>query len=187
MIYPKKLSSKKSEKIINILLAVSIIIAGLLILLNGILNPNIPWSAIANAGIIYIWITVMYSIKKNTNIAAHVLVQMIAISILVVYIDKRLGFQGWSTYIGVPIILIVANITMLIVSILSYKKYTKYAIYQLIIFFISMIQIILSSKGIIELKTLNIVSIVISLINFTVSIILSGKAFYKVLVCNFHI
>lgn len=187
MIYPKKLSGKNREKLVNTLLAISVIIGIILVIINGILNPMIPWSAIANAGIVYIWVTVIYSIKRNTNIAAHVLVQMIAISLLIMYIDNSLGFKGWSIYIGIPIVFIIANITMLVLSILYYKKYTKYAIYQLIIVFISLFQLILFFKEIMNLEILNIISIVIAIINFIVSIILSGKAFYKVLVCSFHL
>lgn len=187
MIYPKKLSSKNRDRIVNLLLLVTILISIILVIINGILNPQIPWSAITNASIIYVWVTVIYSIKKNTNIAAHVLVQMVAISLLLMYIDKSLIFKGWSVYVGMPIVFIVANITMLILSILYYKKYTKYAIYQLMIVFISLIQVILFFKGIMNLEILNIISILIALINFLVSIILSGKAFYKVLVCNFHL
>lgn len=187
MIYPKKLSNRKREIIINSLMIISALISIILVIINKKINPNIPWAAITNAGIIYIWITVMYSIKRNTNIAAHVLLQMIAISLFIYYIDNRLGFKGWSLYIGMPIVLIIANITMLILSIIFHKKYTKYAIYQLIIVLVSTFPVVLSSKGIIKLEILNIISIVISLINLTVSLILSGKAFYKVLECNFHL
>jgi len=187
MIYPQKLSSKKSDKLVNILLICSIIIAATLILINKITSPHTPWAAIANSGIIYIWITVIYAIKRNTNIASHVLLQMIAISFLLIYIDKRLNFQGWSIYIGVPIVLIVANITMLVLSIISYERYTRYAMYQLIIVILSMIPFILVLRGIIELKILNILAIGISLFNFVLSLILSYKSFFKMIICKFHI
>ena len=186
MIYPDKLSSKKKNKLINVLLIISIMVSIILVLINKVTSPNIPWSGIANAGIIYIWITVIYSIKRNTNIAAHVLLQMIIISLVLLYIDNRLNFYGWSVYIGIPIILMVANVTMFVLTIVSYKKYTKYAIYQLIIVFLSLNQYILAYKGIMRLGVLNIVAIGISLFNFIVSLILSYKEFYRVLKCKFH-
>jgi len=186
MIYPQKLSSKKSDKLINILLICTVIIAVILTLINKFTSPNIPWAAIANSGIIYIWISVIYSIKRNTNIAAHVLLQMIAISFLMLYIDKRLNFQGWSINIGIPIILIIANITMLVLSILSYKKYSRYAMYQLIIVILSIVPFILNLKGIIEFRILNQIAIGVSIINFIISLVLSYKSFYKMLKCKFH-
>ena len=186
MIYPQKLSSKKSDKLINALLICSVIITLMLFFINKITSPSIPWSGIANAGIIYIWITVLYSVKRNTNIAAHVLLQMIIVSILLLYIDNRLNFYGWSIYIGIPITIMVANVTMLVLSIVSYKKYTKYAIYQLVIVLLSMLQVVLAFNGIIELKILNNISIGVSLFNLIFSLILSCKDFVKVLICKFH-
>ena len=186
MIYPQKLSNKKSETVINILLAFSLILGIVMFLINKNLTPNIPWSSIANAGIVYIWITVIYSIRRNANIASHVLLQMIIITMLILYIDNKIGFKGWSIYIGIPIVLIIANVTMLVLSIVCYKKYTKYAIYQLIIVLISMIQIIIALNGIIEIKILNIVAIGISLFNFSISLALSYTDIYKTLICKFH-
>ena len=123
MIYPKKLSSKKGNKIITILMIVSIILAIILVLINKLTTPNITWAAFANCGIIYIWITAIYSIKKGTNIAGHVLIQTIIISLVILYIDNRLGFKGWSINRAIPIVLIIANISMLVLTIVSYKKY----------------------------------------------------------------
>lgn len=186
MIYPQKLSSKKSEIVINILLGCSLFLGIIMILINKFLNPNIPWAAITNAGIVYTWITVIYSIKRNTNIASHVLLQMIAISILVYFIDYRLGFSGWSSYIAIPIILIIANITMLVLSIVSHKKYARYAIYQLIIVLLSLLPLILATKGTMKFEILNLCALIISLVNFSISLVLSYKEFYNALKCNFH-
>lgn len=186
MIYPEKLSSKKRNILINLLLITSVIIAGILVLINKLTSPNIPWAGIANAGIIYVWITVMYSIKRNTNIAAHVLLQTIIMSLVLLYIDNRLNFYGWSVSMGIPIILMIANVTMFVLSIISYKNYTRYAIYQLIIVFLSLNQYILAYKGIMELGVLNIVAIGVSLFNFIVSLALSYKEFYSALKCKFH-
>ena len=61
MLYPKKLSSKKSNMLIKILLGVSFSLAIILTIMNKLTTPNIHWAALANAGIIYAWITVRYS------------------------------------------------------------------------------------------------------------------------------
>ncbi|MBQ2916633.1 MAG: hypothetical protein IJE59_00380 [Clostridia bacterium] len=187
MIYPQKLNNKKGEKIVNALLATSILIAILLVVINKITTPNVAWAGIANVGIIYIWITVIYSIRRNTNIASHVLLQMLVISFVLLYIDNRLGAFGWSIYIGIPITLMVANITMLVLAIVSYRNYTKYAIYQLIIVLVSIIQVAPASlMGIIKFGVLNQISVGISLLNLVISLALSYKDFGKILACKFH-
>lgn len=186
MIYPKKLNVKNSERILYLSLAISAVVAIVLIIINRLTTPEIPWAALANCGIVYAWITVMYCIKKNTNIAGHVLIQTIAISIATVYIDYRLGFKGWSLDISIPIILIIANATMLMLTVISYKKYIKYAICQLMLVIFSILPIFLMMKNIIGLKILGIVSIIISALNLTITLILCYKDVKEVIIRKVH-
>ena len=111
MLYPKKLNSKKRNLLIKILLGVSVGIAVILTIINKLTTPEIHWVALANAGILYAWITVKYSIDKRTNIAGHVMIQAIAISLLTTYIDYNLGFRGWSLEISIPIIIRISDIS----------------------------------------------------------------------------
>ena len=183
MIYPKKLKKKDGEVLLRIFLTTSIILAVILIVINKLTSPEIPWAAFVCCGIIYIWITVVYCIKRNTNIAGHVLLQMIITSALVLFIDNTIRFNGWSVSIAVPIILITANATMLILTIISHKKYIIYAIYQLLIVLITLISI-----GII-LKTtsvLAIIAMVISVFNLIISLILSFKDIKEAIIRKFH-
>lgn len=187
MIYPKKLSSKKGDLIFKTFLISSVILGLLLVIINKLTMPEVPWAALSNAGIIYIWITVFYSIKKNTNIAGHVMIQAIAISFLTVFIDYKLGFQKWSINISIPIIIIIANATMLILTIVSHKKFIKYAIYQLIIVLFSMIPVILISENIIENKVLSIVASSISILNLILTFFLCAKDVKAAIIRKFHI
>ena len=187
MIYPKKLSSKKKDLIFKILLISSVLLALILTLINKLTTPEVPWAALSNAGIIYVWITVFYSIKKNINIAGHVMIQAIAIALLTIFVDYKLGFNKWSLSIAIPIIIIIANVTMLILTIISHKKFIKYAIYQLIIVLFSMIPVILISENIIENKVLSIVASSISILNLILTLILSAKDVRAEVVRKFHI
>ena len=53
MIYPQKINSKKSDKIIYSLIIVSIIIAIVLFIINKLTTPQVHWAALANCGIVY--------------------------------------------------------------------------------------------------------------------------------------
>ena len=186
MLYPKKLSSKKSNLLIKILLGVSLIIAIILAIINKLTTPEIHWAALTNSGIIYIWITVRYSINKRTNIAGHVMIQAIAISLLTTYIDYNLGSKGWSLEISIPIIIIIANVTMLVLTIVSHRKYVRYAIYQLVICIYSLIPIYFIQKELIDNYILSYVAIGISIVNFILTIILSAKDVKEAVVRKFH-
>ena len=186
MLYPKKLSSKKSNVLIKILLGVSLIIAIILTMINKLTTPEIHWAALANSGIIYSWITVRYSIHKRTNIAGHVMIQAIAISLLTTYIDYNLGFRGWSLEISIPIIIMIANVTMLVLTIVSHRKYIRYAIYQLVICIYSLIPIYFIQKELIDNYILSYVAIGISIVNFILTIILSARDVREAIIRKFH-
>lgn len=186
MIYPQKIKAKKSDKIIKILITVSVGVVLILLLINKLTTPKIPWAALANAGILYSWITVIYSIRKNVNIAGHVLMQTIAISMLTAYIDYKLGFRGWSINIAIPIMIIIANVTMLVLTIVSYKRYIKYGIYQLIIVLFSMLPVVFMTENMVKVKTLSIIASGISVLNFVICLILCAKDVKEVIVRKFH-
>ena len=186
MLYPNKLNRKKGEFIIKILIGVSIIIAVLLIIINKICTPQVRWAGLANAGIIYIWITVLYSINRNTNIAAHVLLQMIAISILTIYIDYKTGLIGWSINLAIPIVIIIANISMLVLTMVSYKKYIRYAIYQLMVCIFSFIPVYFIYENLVGNKIISYIAMGISVINFILTICLCAKDVWQAIIRKFH-
>lgn len=186
MIYPQKLNSRKSNLIIKLGLLISAIIAIILIVINKLTTPQIPWAAIANGGIIYVWIVLFYSIKKRINIAGHVLLQTIIISILVVFIDYKLDFRTWSISIGIPIIVMISNITMFVLTIISHKKFIKYAIYQLTILIFSLLPIIFITENIVQNKVLCIVSMGISFLNLVLTLILCTRDIKEAVIRKLH-
>jgi len=186
MLYPQKLSSQKGEKVLKILLSLSVALGTILIVINKLTTPHIHWAALANCGIIYIWVTVIYSIKNSANVAAHVLLQTIIMSALTLYIDERIGFRGWSISIAIPIILIIANATMFILTMVTYKNYIKYAIYQIMIVFISLISIWAIWDKIVSLKILSYIAMIISLLSLVVSLTLSFKDVKEAVIRKLH-
>ena len=186
MIYPKKINASNGEIIIKIMIAISILLAILLTIINKLTSPNIPWAALANSGIIYIWIITIYSINRNVNIAGHVVVQTIAVSLLTVFIDYKIGFRGWSLSLAIPIILIIANLAMLILTIVSHKKYFRYAIYQLFILISSILPAILIGEKIVKEPIMGIIAIGISILNLFITIILSARDLKEAVKRKFH-
>lgn len=186
MIYPEKIKAKKSDKIIQILLSISIGMALILVVINKLTTPSIPWAAFVNAGILYSWVVVMYSIEKNINIAGHVLLQTIALSLLTFYIDYKLGRKGWSINIAIPIMIMIANVTMLVLTIVSYKKYIKYAIYQLMIVFFSMLPVVFVTEHMVQDRILSIVASGISVLNFVLCLVLCARDVKEEIVRKFH-
>ncbi len=186
MIYPQKLNSKKGNLIVRLGVIISLVVAILLLIINYFYKPQLPWASIANVGIIYIWVVAFYTVRKNINIAGHVLLQTIALSAVTVFIDYQLGFKAWSIDIIIPILIIIANITMLVLTIVSRKNFIKYAMYQLAISLFSILPIILIMENIMHNKTIAIIATAISILNLALSLILCTKDLKETIIRKFH-
>ena len=171
---------------VKLAMCISLLVAVGLVFLNHMITPDVQW-AVANAGIVYVWITVIYAVHKNTNIAGHVLIQMIAISLLTIYIDYKTGSRGWSIQISIPIIIMVANVTMLILTLVSYKKYIRYAIYQLVICLYSCLPFFFIYEQLLTNKVLSYVATAISFINFLLTICLCAREVKEAVIRKFHV
>lgn len=187
MYYPQKINAKKTDFIIKTLILAQVIFGIGLVLLNSLLTPSVHWAGICNAGIAYVWITVLYSINKNRNIAGHVFLQTIAISLLCVYIDYKIGFQAWSINISIPSIVIISNITMLVLDIVCHRKYIRYALYQLLIVLFSIIPIVLVYENYVHDKTLSIIATSISALNLIISLALNARDIKEMIIRKFHL
>ena len=187
MLYPKILNIEKGKIIKKMLLLISVIISILLVVINFCIDTTYKWSLLCIVGIIYAWLTTLYSLKRNVNIASHVMIQMICITALTVAIDYILGYEGWSITLAVPIIIMIGNVTLLILTIVSRKKYIKYAIYQLLIVIFSIMPVVFIHENLIHDKTLSIVAVAVSVMNLIVTLALCAKDVKEAVIRKFHL
>ena len=187
MIYPKLINVKKTNIVIKILLMVSFIISITSIIINELCNKECKWSFIVIISILYVWITTLYSIRKNVNIAGHVFLQTICISFLVVILDIIIGYKKWSLELAIPIIIGVANTTIFVLTIVSRKRYFKYALYQFYIFVMSLLPAILFFMHVTKNWLSMVICFGIAIITFINTICLCGKDLKIELEKLFHI
>lgn len=178
MLYPKLNHVKRNNIILIISIAISIILIDVLLLINVLVDKTNHWSLLCVAGILYVYGTIIYTKKRNINIASNVFVQCLLVSLLIITIDYFIGFSGWSLNISIPIVVIVANSTLMILTIVSRKRYMKYAMYHVLTFLFSMIPLVLMFMGIIQNKVLTIVSSSIATFSLLLTIILCGRAMW---------
>lgn len=188
-LYPQIRNVKKSNFIIKILAFISIIVSIICVVINVCTSTKYLWCLLVIVGIIYSWITVLYSIYRNVNIASNVTIQAVAISLLTLCIDFIIGYKGWAINIAIPIIIMVANVTILVLTFVSVNRYYKYAIYQLLIFILSIIPLMIYYvyNGIIIKPIFMIISSSIAVFTFIISLILCGKNIMEELDRRLHL
>ena len=186
-LYPKIRNINRIDKVMLIMTIISFVIGITSLIVNHFVTQHFKWSLLVIAGVIYTWITVMNSIKKNVNIASRVMLQVILIDILCVALDWIIGYKGWSFTIAIPISIITANVTMLILLMCAFKIYAKYIIYQLIIFVWSMIPAVLCLIGWVPTNILTIIATPIAVFSLLLTIVLFAKEVNEEMKKRFHL
>ena len=187
MIYPKRLNSRDGELAIKIVNLIAVILSIILLIINRIVTPKLYWSHLSIAGMIYVVLTVSYSIRNGKSISGHVVVHSLMATAITVYIDYKLGFHGWSLTIAVPILIIIANVTMFFVTVFNYKHYGKYAINQLTTLLFSLVANIAIYKIRNSYSVIAIVALSISTVNLLISIILCYRDLTEEVIKKFNI
>ena len=187
MIYPKKLTSRSGENAIRIVNIIAVVVSIFLLIINRIVTPHLYWSELSIAGMIYIAVTVSYSIRHGRTIASHFVMHSLMAAAITIYIDYRLGFTGWSLNISVPIIIIIANITMYFVTIFNYKHYGAYALNQLTTLLFSFAANVAIHEIIHSYSVIAIIASIISLVNLFISIVLCFRDLKEEAIKKFNI
>ena len=170
MLYPKLSNIKRNNIILIASIAISIIVINILLIINVLVDKTNHWSMLCIAGIIYVYGTVIYTKKRNINIASNVFVQCLLVSLLILAIDYFIGYSGWSINIAIPIVIMVANSTLMVLTIVSRKRYMRYAMYHMLTFLFC---------GVLENKVLTIVASGIAGLSLLLTVILCGKAMWE--------
>lgn len=185
--YPHIMMSLDKFNLANkILLLISIISAVGCIVLN-VFFPEILWSVICILGIIYLWITISYSIKKNVNIASKILIHTIAAILLAFIFNYVLFKEHWPILdYAIPIILSISNIALIILQIIQNIHHENYFVYQLVISVFSIIPLILLKLNMIEITLPTYIFFIIAGIALISTIIFYSKDFIAEIKKRFH-
>lgn len=95
---------------IMLLLSISIVIISFAI--NFIFTKESRWSLLVGAGIVCMWISMFFIIRKKNNIPKTILWQVVLVGILSVLWDSSMGWHGWSLDFVLPSVCVGAMIIM---------------------------------------------------------------------------
>ena len=187
MLYPKLTNVKKSKEIIYLLSLITFFLFIMLGLINYIFSKKLNWSIVAIVSIIMVWRTVYKILDKSTNVASYLFLQMFYLSILLFVIDYVFGNIGWSFSIGIPIVIMITNTAMMILTLIKYKKYVKYALYEILILVVSIAYNIILCFISGKISILNAITFWISVTNLTFVLSLNAKTILLEFQKKFHI
>lgn len=84
-------------------------------------------------GIMSLWIVVAILIRKRRNIAKSILYLLVMVSLISVYLDYSLEWNGWSTTYVIPVICIFTDLALSISVKIIFPEVADYILYLLIV------------------------------------------------------
>lgn len=163
------------KKLINVTTYFLFVLAVVLVVINYYNYFGVKWSLISGSVIIYLIITLQYTINKRDGHIKKIFVQIVGALLLEIAIDYALGFSGWSLDIGVPCIIFVLDAIILVCMIVNNKNWPSYMLMQVFTVSLSVVHMILYFLGIVSGPALPWTAFGISSILFSSCIVIGGR------------
>ena len=143
-LYPKYVHFEEHRSLLlRILLFISILVTFTTVIVNLLTSKTIDWSIYVFLGVCYAWILWRSTIISTRNIAGRLLIQMLAVSTVVISIELVSHTSGWALDYVVPFICIVTTLAIVIIILSKQMRYNDYLLYLLVSILISFVPLIL--------------------------------------------
>ena len=147
---------------------------------------GIAWSLLVDAGILYSWLTLRFSIRFNTNPAARILGHTSAILILCIIADHIFEYGGWSANYGFPALVISASAANIFLMLYHSISWQSYFIFQIAYALIGLSFLPLWFAGLVTHPFPGLIALVISLFIPIISAISSPRKIQNEIRRRFH-
>jgi hypothetical protein len=172
---------------IRLLILVSISAVIISFAINVIFTKESRWSLLVAAGILCMWISLFFIIRKKNNIPKTIIWQVVILSILSVMWDWSIGWLGWSIDYVIPSICVGAMIVMAISAKLLKIGVRDMIIYILVDAIFGFIPIIFILLGKLNVIFPSVICVAASAISLSALIIFQGDNIKAELKRRMHI
>lgn len=174
------------RKMTNLFYAVLFAVAACLGVVNYATYSGSMWSVIAIASMIYVGMTMRYSIMRHANLGYKMMIQILGAQALLVIIDVMTGYKGWSVDYAIPTTILFADIAIVFLIIVNRLNWQSYFMYQIAITVFSFIPMVLWAVGVIGRPLMAIITVIISVLVLTVTVLLGDRRVKNELIRRFH-
>lgn len=144
------------------------------------------WSILVDAGILYSWITLRFSIRFNINPAARILGHTLSILILCIIADSIFGHGGWSTNYGFPALIISASVANVFLMLYNSISWQSYFMFQIVYAILSLSLLPLWLAGIVTQPLVALIALILALFIPVASAVSSPEKIQNEIRRRFH-
>lgn len=181
------MKTKTNKLVINLFLFLAVSACVIMVAVNFLYYKGVYWSVLPIGITFYTWFALRYCIFNNVNAGAKIIIELILTQILLVFIDWRTGYLGWSLNYAMPGLILTADAAIIILMVSNFMNWQSYVLYQLQLLLLSLLPVILYWRGLIKHPFLVILTAVISIILLAGTMIFGNKKAKDELIRRFHI
>lgn len=186
--YPDvKDAARRLNFVVKLYTFLAIVIEAGLIALNYAFYSGLWWSAISGVAILYFYMTLRYSIQKNSGYLRIILTQVFAAVILAVAVDVIVGYRGWSVNYVAPGAILLMDLAVLILMLVNAANWQSYILLQLMTVLLSGVMLILWKVGVVAHPVVTVAASAASAVMFVGTIIFGDRRAKNELKRRFHV
>jgi hypothetical protein len=133
---------RRMKFIVKLVVFLSVLVEGILIVINYNTGSSVKWAAICGAGLAYICFTLIYSFMYNRGYRRKIMFQAVGLMLLSVIIDWAIGFQGWSLSFAIPCTLLAVDLAVFVMMLVNHKNFQFYLMMQIYTTVLSLLLVI---------------------------------------------
>ncbi len=171
----------------KILILLSIVAAVISVTVNLMLPQSGWWSAFVVLGIACLWISLAFSVHKRNNIPKILMYQVVVISLLSILWDYVTHWHGWSLDYVIPIICILAMVSLAITARVMKMPIRDYLIYVCIDALFGIVPIIFYLTGRLGVIYPSLICVAMSIITLAALLIFEGESMMAELKRRLHL
>ncbi len=171
----------------KIMIFISVVAAVAVVSINLILPETGLWSLFAVFGIISIWTSLFFAVRKRRNVPKGMLYQVVIVSGLCIAWDFATSWKGWSIDYVVPLLCIAVMITLAVLSRIMEWKIEHMIAYFLIDAVFGIVPIVFYFTGLLSVIIPSIICVACSLISIAAIIVFNGTSIKAELNRRFNI
>ncbi len=185
--YPDvKETSRILSFVVKLYTFLAIVAEAALIAINYFTYRGIWWSAISGIAILYFYITLRYSIQKNSGYLRTILIQMAGAVLLAVAVDVIVGYRGWSVNYVFPSAILLMDLAIVILMLVNAQYWQSYILLELLTLLLSLLALILWWTGVIGNPAVALSAAAVSGVLFAGTLIFGDRRAKNELKRRFH-
>ncbi|MCM1273650.1 MAG: DUF6320 domain-containing protein [Clostridium sp.] len=174
--YPNVMPKLKKLKLfIKIFVFASIVVEGILILINCLTDSHFKWSLICGVVLAYACFTVIFSSRRDRGHRIKLFMQAVVAMLLVYLIDIVIGYNGWSLDYAIPCIIMSVDGVIIILMFTNIRYWQNYLLLQIMMLLVSIIFVVLAACDLVKHPALTIIAAAVSGLCLLGSIVFGDK------------